>query len=109
LGEVVTQADNMDTDKQYDYVFDVDIGDGQIRKLGYNNHGNAYYLINSFPLENPYMVAQEFLLREGLDQGWLDTVAQFIVKNSKPITIGDSSQGYADPFTGTTLSVVAFF
>jgi phospholipase A-2-activating protein len=90
LGEVVTQSDNMDTDKQYDYVFDVDIGDGQIRKLGYNNH------------ENPYTVAQEFLWKQELDQGWLDTVAQFIVKNSKSITIGETStqQPYADPYTG---------
>jgi len=74
--------------KSYDYVFDVDIGDGQMRKLGYNQN------------ENPYMVAQEFLWKEELDQSLLDTVAQFLVKNGKPITIGEQPSLVSDPFTG---------
>ena len=69
----------------------MDIGDGQNRKLGYNN------------TENPYTVAQEFLWREELDQGFLDTVAGFITRNSQPVTIGaaPSSGTTRDPFTGS--------
>lgn len=73
--------------KEYDYIFDVDIGDGQMRKLGYNNS------------ENPYQVAQEFLWREELSNEFLEQVAQFIIKNSKPITLGEPITS-SDPFTG---------
>jgi len=62
---------------------------GKCENLGFNN------------TENPFSVAQEFLWKEGLDQGFLDTVAQFIVKNAKTVTLGDSSPvAFKDPFTG---------
>ena len=98
IGEVVAQPpseSNTLHGKQYDHIFDVDVGDGTIRKLGYNNH------------ENPFMAAQEFLWKEELDQGWLDQVAQFIINNTKNFTLGESSSQSSsqeasnpDPFTG---------
>lgn len=92
VGEVVdarsSGAKQVMEGKEYDYIFDVDVGDGQSRKLGYNNS------------ENPYTVAQQFLWREELDQGFLDQVAQFIIQNAQPITLGGDS-GPGDPFTGS--------
>ena len=52
--------------------------------------------------DNPYVVAQEFLWREELNQGFLDEVAQFIIKNTTPFTFTQSNSipGTTDPFTG---------
>lgn len=55
----------------YDYVWDVDLGDGvPTRHIGYNVG------------QNPYMVAQEFILKYELPQTYLDQIAKFIIKNS---------------------------
>lgn len=55
--------------KEYDYVFDIDLGDESgIRKLGYNNG------------ENPYVAAQDFIWKEQLQQYFLDEIASFITK-----------------------------
>lgn len=100
VGEVVdarSQSKQILNGKEYDYVFDVDIGDGMMRKLGYNNG------------ENPYVVAQQFLWDNELNQEWLDQVAQFVIQNTKPITIGvgedptinsSTTSTYRDPYTG---------
>jgi phospholipase A-2-activating protein len=79
----ITDAVNTPNDKRklngkvYDYVFDVDLGDGNPpRKLGYNAN------------ENPYVVAQEFIQREQINQGYLDQIAKFIMDNTSPVTIG---------------------
>jgi len=92
IGEVVDSKNSSRQTlhgKQYDYVFDIDTGDGQMRKLGYNN------------TDNPYVVAQDFLWKEELDQEWLDQIAQFIIKNAAPITIGEAPQNIqGDPLTG---------
>lgn len=63
--------------KEYDYVFDVDIQEGvPPLKLPYNAS------------QNPYEAATKFLERNELSLAYLDTVAQFIVKNSSATTIG---------------------
>ncbi|KYQ91773.1 hypothetical protein DLAC_07565 [Tieghemostelium lacteum] len=77
--------------KEYDYIFDIDVNDGTPFKLGYNIG------------ENPYEVAQNFLLSNDLNQEFLDQVAQFIIKNTNqqnmvfPATPIVNS---GDPFTG---------
>eukprot|EP01103_Thecamoeba_quadrilineata_P015432 TRINITY_DN487_c0_g1_i1.p1 TRINITY_DN487_c0_g1~~TRINITY_DN487_c0_g1_i1.p1 ORF type:complete len:748 (+),score=126.71 TRINITY_DN487_c0_g1_i1:29-2245(+) len=76
--------------KEYDHIFDVDLGDGNPpRKLGYNVG------------ENPYATAQEFIWREQLQQDYLDQIADFIVKNTQGFTIGaQSAPAAVDPYTG---------
>jgi len=94
IGEVVdavpsgSRAKSMVDGKEYDYVFDVDLGDGAMRKLGYN------------VTENPYTAAQQFLWREELPQGYLDEVANFIIRNTRGFTLGVGDTAFADPFTG---------
>ncbi|KAE9620403.1 putative transcription factor WD40-like family [Lupinus albus] len=74
---------------QYDYVFDVDIGDGMpTRKLPYNRS------------DNPYDVADKWLLKESLPLSFREQIVQFILQNTgqKDITF-DSS--FRDPYTGS--------
>eukprot|EP00123_Amoebidium_parasiticum_P011281 comp20625_c0_seq1/m.26668 comp20625_c0_seq1/g.26668 ORF comp20625_c0_seq1/g.26668 comp20625_c0_seq1/m.26668 type:complete len:810 (-) comp20625_c0_seq1:123-2552(-) len=75
--------------KEYDYVFDIDIGAGQNLKLPFN------------VTENPYMAAHNFLERHEISQDHLEQVAQFIIKNTQGHTLGQQGgTGYVDPFTG---------
>ena len=55
--------------KEYDYLFDIDL-DGATAKLPFNKG------------DDPWMAAQQFIWRHGLDQAVLDTVANHIVKNT---------------------------
>ncbi|GJP80940.1 hypothetical protein CLOP_g11135 [Closterium sp. NIES-67] len=75
--------------KQYDYVFDVDIGDGvPVRKLPYN-HG-----------DNPYDVADKWLLSQDLPLGYREQVVDFILRNTgqaNPMPLGAT---IPDPYTG---------
>ncbi|KAK7264325.1 hypothetical protein RJT34_31932 [Clitoria ternatea] len=74
---------------QYDYVFDVDIEDGMpIRKLPYNRS------------DNPYDVADKWLLKENLPLSFREQIVQFILQNTgqKNITFDAS---FRDPFTGS--------
>jgi len=77
--------------KEYDYVFDIDIGDGSILRLPYN------------ATENPYQAAQEFIWKHELSQDFLDQIALFIINNSKPITLdqSNSNASAATPFTSS--------
>ena len=51
--------------------------------------------------EDPWMAAQKFLNKNNLSQLFLDQVANFIVENTKGVTLGTgSNQAYCDPFTG---------
>ncbi|GAB6028809.1 hypothetical protein CHUAL_004620 [Chamberlinius hualienensis] len=79
-------------DKEYDYVFDVDIEEGKPPlKLPYN------------VTEDPWFAAQKFLDNNNISQLYLDQVANFIVKNTKGLTLGSSSSStYEDPFTGAS-------
>ncbi|KAL2596577.1 hypothetical protein AAZV13_11G111000 [Glycine max] len=73
---------------QYDYVFDVDIGDGMpTRKLPYNRS------------DNPYDVADKWLLKENLPLSFREQIVQFILQNTgQNNTTFDAS--FRDPFTG---------
>ncbi|RKP23864.1 WD-40 repeat-containing protein, partial [Syncephalis pseudoplumigaleata] len=74
--------------KEYDYVFDVDIGEGiPPLKLPYN------------ATDNPYVVAQDFINKHELPQSYLDEVAQFIEKNAG-VQPALNPSAYSDPFTG---------
>lgn len=76
------------TFQEYDYVFTVDIEEGKPPlKLPYNTN------------EDPWFAAQNFLTKNNLNQVFLDQVANFIVDNTKGVTLNQGS-GYADPFTG---------
>ncbi|KAI9496120.1 WD40-repeat-containing domain protein [Zychaea mexicana] len=76
--------------KEYDYVFDIDIGAGPqaMLKLPYN------------VTENPYQAAQNFIWRHELSQGFLDQIADFITKNAQGVELGQGNEGYQDPYTG---------
>ena len=66
--------------KDYDYVFDVDIKDGEPPlKLPYNLD------------QNPYDVAQTFIGNNELPVTYLDQVANFIITNTQGATLGTSS------------------
>ncbi|KAL8555981.1 hypothetical protein ACS0TY_003699 [Phlomoides rotata] len=98
IGEVVDGPDdNMKTSVldgvQYDHVFDVDIGDGEpIRKLPYNRS------------ENPYDVADKWLLKENLPLSYRQQIVEFILQNSgqKDFT---SDPLFRDPYTGSSAYV----
>lgn len=76
--------------EEYDYVFDVDVTeDAPPIKLPYNVD------------EDPYTVAQKFIHKHNLPQGYLDQVANFIITNSAgKRTETATASGYQDPFTG---------
>ena len=80
--------------KEYDFVFTVDIEEGKPPlKLPYNLS------------EDPWHAAQKFIHQNNLSQYYLDTVANFIIDNTKGASAGNtrnqvSGQGFADPFTG---------
>ncbi|XP_015900825.2 uncharacterized protein LOC107433940 [Ziziphus jujuba] len=74
---------------EYDHVFDVDIGDGEpIRKLPYNRS------------DNPYDVADKWLLKENLPLSYRQQIVEFILQNTgQRDFVFDSS--FRDPFTGS--------
>lgn len=78
---------------QYDHVFDVDIGDGQpIRKLPYNLS------------DDPYAVADKWLLKEDLPLSFRQQIVDFILQNTgqKDYTFDPS---FRDPYTGSSAYV----
>ncbi|KAJ1410416.1 WD40/YVTN repeat-like-containing domain superfamily [Sesbania bispinosa] len=93
IGEVVDGPDESNRPIfdgiQYDYVFDVDIGDGMpIRKLPYNRS------------DNPYDVADKWLLKENLPLSFREQIVQFILQNTgQKDTTFDAS--FRDPYTGS--------
>lgn len=54
--------------------------------------------------EDPWLAAQKFIHKNDLSQYYLDTVANFIITNSKGGTANGASaksnESFADPFTG---------
>ncbi len=74
--------------KEYDYVFDIDVEDGVVLKLPYNLDTDAWH------------AAQDFIHKHDLPQGYLDTIANFIIKNSDQSKATSISGGSVDPFTG---------
>ena len=51
-------------------------------------------------VDDPWMAAHQFLERNDLSQMFLDQVVDFILKNTKGVTIGQQSSSASDPFTG---------
>jgi len=76
--------------KEYDIVFNVDIQEGAPPlKLPFNL------------TDDPYVAANKFLEDNDIDKMFLDQVANFIITNTKGMTIGPAAgAGYSDPFTG---------
>lgn len=77
--------------KEYDYVFDVDLEEGRPNlKLPYNAS------------DDPWLAAQKFIHDNDLSQYYLETVANFIIKNTKGVTIESAAPrpDFVDPFTG---------
>ncbi|KAK1301231.1 hypothetical protein QJS10_CPB13g00110 [Acorus calamus] len=78
---------------KYDYVFDVDIGDGEpIRKLPYNLS------------DNPYTTADKWLLKEDLPLTYREQVVEFILQNSGQRNIS-VDHSFRDPYTGSSAYV----
>lgn len=98
IGEVVDGPDDgmkrpVLDGNEYDYVFDVDIGDGEpIRKLPYNRS------------DNPYDTADKWLLRENLPLSYREQVVAFILQNTgqNNFTLDPS---FRDPYTGASAYV----
>ncbi|XP_002740172.1 phospholipase A-2-activating protein-like [Saccoglossus kowalevskii] len=98
IGDVVGSADSSQRQsgkatyegKEYDYVFSVDIEEGKPPlQLPYNIS------------EDPWFAAQRFLNKHELSPLFLDQVANFIVENSKGVTLGGGTPvTVSDPFTG---------
>ncbi|KAF8936711.1 phospholipase A-2-activating protein [Dissophora ornata] len=73
---------------EYDHVFDIDVGEGvPALKLPFN------------VTENPYTAAQTFLTKHDLPQAYLDQVAEFITKNARAVSQGETAS-VGDPLTG---------
>ncbi|KAG7022424.1 Phospholipase A-2-activating protein [Cucurbita argyrosperma subsp. argyrosperma] len=98
IGEVVDGPDDSRgkpvlDGAEYDFVFDVDIGDGEpIRKLPYNLS------------DDPYTTADNWLLKENLPLVYRQQVVDFILQNSgKTNFVVDPS--FRDPYTGSSAYV----
>ncbi|CAG8524432.1 17428_t:CDS:10 [Racocetra fulgida] len=92
IGEVVDAVDQgrkqLYKGREYDHVFDVDIGGGSpTLKLPFNTN------------DDPYQAAREFISANGLPEGFTEQIVDFILKNAPGATISSGSQ-YADPYTG---------
>lgn len=87
IGDVVGSS-NSGTDrkvefegKQYDFVFDVDIEEGKPPlKLPINIS------------DNPYDIAEKFILNHELPTSYMDQIVNFIIKNTSGISLDDNSQ-----------------
>lgn len=58
------------------------------------------FLLCWFLTDDPWMAAHQFLERNDLSQMFLDQVVDFILKNTKGVTIGQQGPSAGDPFTG---------
>ncbi|KAL5858141.1 hypothetical protein ACOSQ3_005599 [Xanthoceras sorbifolium] len=75
---------------QFDYVFDVDIGDGEpIRKLPYNRS------------DNPYDAADKWLLKENLPLSYRQQIVEFILQNTGQRDF-NLNPSFRDPYTGSS-------
>ena len=74
---------------EYDHVFHIDIDEGVVLKLPYNNG------------QDPYRVAQDFIHKHQLPQDYLDQIATFISKNSSGGGfVMEQQAASCDPLTG---------
>ncbi|GIL66282.1 hypothetical protein Vafri_19894 [Volvox africanus] len=92
-----TSARKFFAGREWDFVFDVDIGEGLPPKKLAMNRG-----------DNPYLVAQSFITDNELPPYFVEQIVQFILQNTgqsgaaKPgaDAIVDITGGFCDPFTG---------
>ncbi|CDW75382.1 transducin family protein wd-40 repeat family protein [Stylonychia lemnae] len=73
------QGDQHFEEGDYDHIFDVDLGDGLLRKLPFDDGANA--------LDS----ALKFIAREGLGRGYQEQVRAFIQQNSKNFATSDNA------------------
>ena len=73
------EGDRIFQQGEYDHIFNVDLGDGLMKKLPFNNGANID------------QAAQKFILREGLDLSNLAEIKDFITKNSASFATKDLS------------------
>ncbi|KAF0360437.1 phospholipase A-2-activating protein [Gigaspora margarita] len=95
IGEVVDAVDQkrkqLYKGREYDYVFDVDIGEGTpALKLPYNTN------------DDPYRAAREFISANGLPEVYMEQIVDFILKNAPDANLSSGSSQFADPFTGAS-------
>lgn len=57
-------------------------------------------------LDNPWVVAQEFIDRENLSKGFLDQIAHFICQNTQNAYLGNTVNENPDPFTGNFFEIL---
>lgn len=75
--------------KKYDFLFDVEVGEGgAYQKLGYNKG------------ENPYTAAQRFIDDNELNQDFLDQIAKHIETQVGPEALIPANGNAGDPLTG---------
>lgn len=97
LGEVVGQNQESGSQKQmhggkaYDYVFDVDIAEGQPPlRLPFNNG------------ENEYAVAERFIAENNLPASYSDQIVQFLIRNSQSTQLGGTTTAVSPPESNGT-------
>lgn len=59
-------GDQMFPAGEYDHVFDVELGDGVMRKLPFNNG------------DNTLVAADKFIIRENLPKGYIEQISKFL-------------------------------
>lgn len=64
----------------YDHVFDIELGDGVMRKLPFDNG------------QNPLEAADKFIIREGLNRAYIEQIANHIRNHSLPMATSDFAE-----------------
>ncbi len=65
---------------EYDHIFDVDLGDGVMRKLPFDNG------------DNPAVAADKFVIREGLSKANVEQIQSFLKTNALPHPTSDVAE-----------------
>lgn len=73
-------GDTMFEEGEYDHIFDVELGDNVMRKLPFNNGGNAI------------SAAEKFCAREGLSRANVEQIRQFVSQHSQQFATRDTSK-----------------
>ncbi len=91
------QGDRFFPAGEYDYVFDVDIAEGAPKSLLPYNEG-----------DNPLVVAEKFLTREGMNLGYKDQITAFIKKNTRGGGMGTPSNSQTQSSSKNTAAQNVF-
>ena len=75
----VYEGDRMFPAGEYDNIFDVDLGDGIMRKLPFDNGSN------------PLIAADKFILRESLHKAYCEQIQTFIKQNAISYATSDNA------------------